>query len=79
MLFPQNESLSKKIREMEEQFDKDIGSYQDKVGGLEDKIRNMKEEMAQHLRAYKDLFNVKMALDMEILTYRNLLEGEEGR
>ncbi|NWZ39534.1 PERI protein, partial [Brachypodius atriceps] len=78
--FPlQNEALQRQMREMEDEFGEEIGNYQDVVGRLEQEIQQMKEEMARHLREYQDLLNVKMALDIEIATYRKLLEGEESR
>ncbi|NXA58304.1 PERI protein, partial [Mohoua ochrocephala] len=75
----QNEALQRQMREMEDEFGEEIGNYQDVVGRLEQEIQQMKEEMSRHLREYQDLLNVKMALDIEIATYRKLLEGEESR
>merc|ERR1712025_1069591 len=74
-----NDSLNRNMGDMENRTRREADDYQDQVRALQNEIEDLKAQMANHLRSYQELMNVKAALDLEINTYRNLLEGEEQR
>lgn len=50
-----------------------------RIRDLELALQRAKHDMALQVKEYQELMNLKLALDIEISTYRKLLEGEEDR
>ncbi|XP_036406459.1 notochord granular surface [Megalops cyprinoides] len=74
-----NEALEAQIREALEKYKKIEEELKEKIDALTLELKSTKEKIALHLREYQDLLNIKMALEIEITTYRKLIEGEDLR
>ena len=67
------------ISDAEERGQQALQDAKQKLQDLEAALQQSKEELARLLRDYQALVGAKLSLDVEIATYRKLLEGEECR
>nr|XP_019580074.1 PREDICTED: keratin, type II cuticular Hb1 [Rhinolophus sinicus] len=75
----QNTKLETAVTQAEQQGETAISDARCKLAELEAALQKAKQDMACLLKEYQEVMNSKLGLDIEIATYRRLLEGEEHR
>lgn len=74
-LFLQNENLKARLAEVETQYQQRLLSMSHLVAGLEGDLSSVHEGITQQSQEYQILLDIKSRLEMEISTYRQLLEA----
>uniref|UniRef100_A0A8C8YQV0 Keratin 85 n=1 Tax=Prolemur simus TaxID=1328070 RepID=A0A8C8YQV0_PROSS len=73
----QRAKLEAAVAETEQQGEAALSDARCKLAELEAALQKAKQDMACLLKEYQEVMNSKLGLDIEIATYRRLLEGEE--
>lgn len=72
-------SLEGKIKDLEGLLSQERSWNASAMSEKDKQINGLQAQIQQQMDEYKELHDVKVGLDMEIDTYRKLLEGEENR
>lgn len=67
------------MRELEQALDRERDTWRQRLSRKDQEMGSMREQMQAQLEEYQNLLDLKLSLDMEINTYRKMLEGEEQR
>ncbi|KAJ8418756.1 hypothetical protein AAFF_G00002550 [Aldrovandia affinis] len=72
-----NMTLEQNLAEAQAQTGISVAEYQGQISSLESAIEMGKTELHKQILSYQELLDVKLALDLEISTYKKLLEGND--
>jgi basic type II keratin len=67
------------ISDAEERGEQALQDAKQKLQDMDEALQQSKEDLARLLRDYQAMLGAKLSLDVEIATYRKLLECEESR
>lgn len=68
-----------RIKDLENQLRREQEEHSAALNMRDAEIRRLREALEDQITEFKDLMDIKIALDAEIAAYRKLLEAEETR
>uniref|UniRef100_A0A8D2LC05 IF rod domain-containing protein n=1 Tax=Varanus komodoensis TaxID=61221 RepID=A0A8D2LC05_VARKO len=77
-LLAKKASLEGTLAETEENYSSQLSQLQLQVSGLEEQLQQIRSETEAQNLEYQQLLGIKTRLEMEIETYRRLLDGERS-
>ncbi|XP_067869177.1 keratin, type I cytoskeletal 42-like [Heterodontus francisci] len=78
-LFSVKTSLEASLQETEDRYAEELYRLQAALSDLEAQLMQIRDDMQRQTQDYAQLLDVKTRLEMEIATYRRLLDGEDVR